>query len=102
MAGGVKRPKRLKRGARVLVHWVDILSSSGKWFDPAERRGELKESAREPHCVSIGFVLDATRHYLALCGSVAIVTGGDAMHSLQIPWGNVRSVARLKVGRDYR
>ena len=98
----MKRPRKLKRGARVLVHWKDILSSGGKWADPKERREEMARDNKGPHVATLGFVLDSASDYLALAQSVAIVTGGDVMHTTQIPWGCVLSVARVRVHKDYR
>lgn len=97
----MKRPKSLRRGARVLVHWRDIIASGAGWDMPKDRKAEMRADYKKPHIVTVGFVLDATKRYLAVVPTIAVVSGGQIMHSLQIPWGNVRSVARLKVGKDY-
>lgn len=98
----MKKSKKLNKGALIFVHWTDILSNGGKWFDPQDRRREMQEEEKGPQVTSVGFVLDATRNYLAVSQSVAIVTGGDAMNAIKIPWGCIRSVSRLKVGKDYK
>jgi len=88
---------KLQRGEPIMVWWIDSMSYSEPWMDPAKVLAQCAEDP--PNHMSVGFYVGTTQDCLAisLCRSL-----GESMDTVGgswvIPWGCISAIRRVTGG----